>query len=298
MQMFCYELLELIAKGIWHDYVALENNKTFLKGKLLFSQHIRHNLTHKERFFTRSDEHIADIAPNRLIKSTLILLKSLATSCTTQRLIHSSLEAFDGVAKSANIKADFLSCKASRHFAYYEDILAWCKLFLEGKSFTAFSGESKAYALLFPMEKLFESYVAYMFSHSNKPLTHTIQKQKSDKFLLSNKANQELFQLRVDLHITLKNEGKIIIADTKWKSLKSAEDKKHEISQSDLYQLFAYAKYHQAQEVWLIYPKPYSQEESKILQAIYEWNKQEYQYSHSPMEKIPIKILFAPLIFC
>ena len=32
-------------------------------------------------------------------------------------------------------------------------------VFLQGKSFTAFSGSEVAIALLFPMEKLFESYV-------------------------------------------------------------------------------------------------------------------------------------------
>lgn len=290
IQMFCYELLSLIAKGVWHDYVALEENRAYLKGKLLFNQHIRHNLTHKERFYTSSEEHIPNIAPNRLIKSTLTLIKSLATSHATHKLINRSLEAFEEIPKSANIKADFLSCKTSRHFSYYDDILAWCRLFLEGKSFTAFSGESKAYALLFPMERLFESYVAYMLTHSSTT-THTIQTQKSDKYLL-NSQDKGLFQLRVDLHITHKESKEVIVADTKWKALKSTEDKKQGISQGDLYQLFAYAKYHHAKEVWLIYPKPYSQEEARLLKNIQEWNKANYQYT----EGISLKVFFAPLL--
>lgn len=309
IQMFCQELNMLISRGIRHDYVATEENRTYLKGKLLFSEHIRHNLVHKERFYTSSDEYIADISPNRLIKSTLLLLKSLSTSYSTLTQINQALEVFEEISQSFNIEGDFLSCTTSRHFDYYENVLEWCKLFLEGKSFNAYSGESKAYALLFPMERLFESYVAYMLIQNNQE-KYTIQTQKSDKSLLCNENDESKFQLRVDLHIT-KPDNKIIIADTKWKPLKNTEDKKHGIAQADLYQLFAYAHYHDAQEVWLIYPKPYSKSEKEVealLENIKEWNNKEYSYKHDisfkcssdiffQTHKIKIKILFAPLVF-
>ena len=261
MQMFCQELLEICKKGIRHDYVAIEENRAYLKGKLLFSGQIRHNLVHKERFYTSSDEYITDIASNRLIKSTLELIHSKATSHTTLTLINQCLEVFEEIPSSGNIEGDFLSCTSSRHFSYYDNLLEWCKLFFQGNSFSAYSGESKAYALLFPMEKLFESYVAHMLKKSNP--NATIHVQSSSQHLLYTKNNSPLFKLKPDLLFEIKEkEGKEkrkIIADTKWKPLKNAEDKKHGIAQSDLYQVFAYAHYHQAQEVWLIYPKLYEQ---------------------------------------
>lgn len=171
MQMFCQELLEVCKKGIRHDYVATDDNRTYLKGKLLFSGQIRHNLVHKERFYTSSDEYIADIAPNRLIKSTLKLISTLSFSHATHTLINQALEIFEEIPRSPNIQADFLSCTDSRHFSYYDKILKWCELFLQNKSFTAFDGENQAYALLFPMEKLFESYVAYMLKKNKSGLS-------------------------------------------------------------------------------------------------------------------------------
>ena len=96
------------------------------------------------------------------------------------------------------------------------------------------------------MEKLFESYVAHMLTHSNSS-THTIQTQKSNKYLLNSHKAKELFQLKVDLHITLQESKQVIVADTKWKVLQSTED----IYQSDLYQIFVYAKYHQAKKYGL-----------------------------------------------
>ena len=312
MQMFCQELLEICKKGIRHDYVAIEENRAYLKGKLLFSGQIRHNLVHKERFYTSSDEYITDIASNRLIKSTLELIHSKATSHTTLTLINQCLEVFEEIPSSGNIEGDFLSCTSSRHFSYYDNLLEWCKLFFQGNSFSAYSGESKAYALLFPMEKLFESYVAHMLKKSNP--NATIHVQSSSQHLLYTKNNSPLFKLKPDLLFEIKEkEGKEkrkIIADTKWKPLKNAEDKKHGIAQSDLYQVFAYAHYHQAQEVWLIYPKLYEQNDreegeiKKIIDNLKEWNAQEHYYCHPcafketlKHHKIELKIFFAPLAF-
>lgn len=301
MQMFCQELLEVCKKGIRHDYVAIEENRPYLKGKLLFGGQIRHNLVHKERFYTSSDEYIADIAPNRLIKSTLELIHSKATSHTTLTLINQCLEIFEEIPSSGNIEGDFLSCTSSRHFSYYDNLLEWCKLFLQGNSFSAYSGESKAYALLFPMEKLFESYVAHMFKKYNNGNDKRIYAQSSSQYLLHSEGDSKLFQLKPDLILELGE--KKIIADTKWKPLKNAEDKKHGIAQSDLYQVFAYAHYHQAQEVWLIYPKLYTQgneksdkEMGEIVKNIKDWN---YHYKHKLFkdEKIEVKIFFAPLAF-
>lgn len=310
IQMFCYELLSVYKKGLRRDYVSTEDNRSYLKGKLIFNEQIRQNLAHKERFYTSSDEYITDIAPNRLIKSTLKFLKPKASSHTTLAFINQGLEIFEDISLSANLEKDFLSCTTSRHFAYYDPLLSWCRLFLKGNGFTAFSGKEQAYALLFPMEKLFESYVAYMLKRHNK----NISTQSSKHCLIHSNNNQPKFKLKADLYI--KTQDKIIIADTKWKILKEADDGKHGISQNDLYQLFAYAHYHQANEVWLIYPKPYSQqinqetqkEEGKvkdIIENLREWNAKGYSYQHEIFTqdlkikeyKIRLKVFFAPLAF-
>ena len=304
MQMFCQELLEICKKGIRHDYVAIEESRPYLKGKLLFSGQIRHNLVHKERFYTSSDEYITDIASNRLIKSTLELIHSKATSHTTLTLINQCLEVFEEIPSSGNIEGDFLSCTSSRHFSYYDNLLEWCKLFLQGNSFSAYSGENKAYALLFPMEKLFESYVAHMLKKHNTDKKIYAQSSGGETHhLLHSEETPPLFQLKPDLCI--KDQGKTIIADTKWKPLKNAEDKKHGIAQSDLYQVFAYAHYHQASEVWLIYPKLYDQKnerdkkDAKMKEIVKNLEKWNYHYKHELFEdrKIEVKIFFAPLAF-
>jgi len=51
-------------------------------------------------------------------------------------------------------------------------------------------------------------------------------------------------------HRTIILKGKFI-ADTKWKIIKLKDD----ISQADLYQLYAYGKKHECDKLYLIYPK-------------------------------------------
>ena len=51
ISMFLCELEALVKKGIKSDYVALEENLNFLKGKLNINEQIKRNSVHKERFY-------------------------------------------------------------------------------------------------------------------------------------------------------------------------------------------------------------------------------------------------------
>ncbi|ELZ2726568.1 restriction endonuclease [Campylobacter coli] len=288
--MFLDELDGVYKKGLKKDYISIEENRNFLKGKLQFSQHLKQNLVHKERFFTQSDEFILDIAPNRLIKSTLNLLKSKTTHHKFK--IIKALEMFDEVGFSTNYEKDF-TYKISRHFDYYENLLSWCKIFLQNQTFAPYKGKNEAFALLFPMEKLFEDYVAHMLKKANP--TQNIKTQSSGKYLISKKG-EKCFMLKPDLYI--ENET---ILDTKWKIPDSNEDKKHGIAQSDLYQMFAYACKFKIHDIKLIYPLC---ERTMSLQNTIkelEFNANEhlaFLNDNSPLKtNIKVQVIFAPLPF-
>ncbi|EAJ6150731.1 restriction endonuclease [Campylobacter lari] len=285
--MFLDEFDSVYKKGLMRSYVSSEENRTFLKGKLLFNEHIKSNLIHKERFFTSSDEFVLDIAPNRLIKSTLNFLKS-KTSLNKFKIIK-AMQMLDEVEFSKNYEKDF-SFKISRHFDYYENILSWCKIFLQNKTFTLYKGKNEAFALLFPMEKLFENYVAYMFKLANP--NENIKTQSSGKYLIS-KNDEKCFMLKPDLYI----ENKMIL-DTKWKIPDDSEDeKKHGISQSDLYQMFAYANKYEIKEIYLIYPlceRTFDLRE-KLKTKDIEFLAQGFLKACD--EHVKLKVFFAPLPF-
>lgn len=310
--MFLNELEKLVKKGLRSDYIPEESNKKFLKGKLLFNENLKHNLAHKERFYTQSDTFSQDLAQNRLIASTLKLLSQQSLSAKTSGKLLQMRFIFADIKESSNFKADFAKCHNNRHFKAYELILAWCELFLMGKSFAQYSGQSLAYALLFDMNKLFESFVAHhlrreIYQNHNEFENFEIKTQARGKFLISNSSEQDskekgLFELRPDIVISKEVQGeeekkeKIFILDTKWKKLDSKDDKLS-VSQADLYQMFAYSeKYAESLlngasreskkenlKIFLIYPQ--TELNSKKLET-------KWQFKSS---KIEIKLKLFPL---
>ena len=239
ISMFLDEVSKLIKIGIKSDYVELEDNLKFLKGKLKISEQIRKNIVHKERFYVCYQEFSTDRAENRLIKSALEFLYRRSKSSRNQRLIREYLFIFDEISSSSDINADFSRLKLNRQTKHYEQALLWSKIFLQNKSFSPYKGNEIAFALLFDMNKLFESYVGNFI----KKKRADVSLQHSEKHLVEEPKG---FRLRPDIFL----EGEFI-ADTKWKIVKSKDD----ISQADLYQLYAYGKKYDCGKLYLIYPK-------------------------------------------
>ncbi|WP_462111834.1 McrC family protein [Campylobacter concisus] len=239
ISMFLYELEALVKKGIKSDYVVLEENLNFLKGKLSINEQIKRNSVHKERFYVGYSEFLSDIKINRIIKTTLKFLYKKSNSSKNQQKIRELLFIFDEVSECEDYKNFFAKPVINRQVKHYEQTLLWCKIFLLGNSFTPHKGDDLALALLFDMNALFESYVGNFIK---KSFPGTIL-QHSEKHLVE---EPKSFKLRPDIFL----KGKFI-ADTKWKIIKSKDD----ISQADLYQLYAYGKKHECSNLYLIYPK-------------------------------------------
>ena len=239
ISMFLCELEALVKKGIKSDYMALEENINFLKGKLNINEQIKRNSIHKERFYVGYSEFLSDIKINRIIKTTLKFLYKKSNSSKNQQKIRELLFIFDEVSECEDYKNFFAKLVINRQVKHYEQTLLWCKIFLLGNSFTPHNGDDLGFALLFDMNALFESYVGN-FIKKSFPCTIL---QHSEKHLVE---DPKSFKLRPDIFL----KGKFI-ADTKWKIVSSRDD----ISQADLYQLYAYGKKHECDKLHLIYPK-------------------------------------------
>lgn len=240
ISMFLCELEALVKKGIKSDYVALEENLNFLKGKLNINEQIKRNSIHKEQFYVGYSEFLSDIKINRIIKTTLKFLYKKSNSSKNQQKIRELLFIFDEVSECEDYKNFFAKLIINRQVKHYEQTLLWCKIFLLGNSFTPHNGDDLAFALLFDMNALFESYVGNFIK---KKFSGTIL-QHLEKHLVE---EPKSFKLRPDIFL----KGKFI-ADTKWKIVSSRDD----ISQADLYQLYAYGKKHPCDgKLHLIYPK-------------------------------------------
>lgn len=245
--MFLEELEKLVKRGLKSDYLVREENRKFLKGKLIFSQNLKQNLAHKERFFTHADEFSQNIAPNRLIVCVLQLLSTLNFSTKTAAKIMQLRFIFSDIMPSESVDKDLAKAVKSRHFKHYDLVLLWCKIFLKKQSFTPYFGTENAFAMLFDMNKLFESFVAHCLRKKlRKKQGWRILAQESYQFVKKTKK----FSIQPDI-IKIHCDKKAFIADTKWKIINSLDD----INQNDLYQIFAYLSTLKCKKGFLIYPR-------------------------------------------
>lgn len=259
IQMFLEEVVSLTRIGIKSAYSTVEENARFFKGKMVVSEHIKHNLIHKERFYVAYDDFNANRPENRLIKSTLQLLSKMTRDTKNQQLLMQLLPYFEKVDHSRNVAADFSKSVINRSTQHYEKVLSWCRIFLNRLSFTTLSGSEVAIALLFPMERLFESYVAYMIRRVVRNTDYQIRTQDNRHSLFS--FPKKSFALRPD--IVMKSEQQTFVIDTKWKILSDTIGNKG-ISQADMYQMYAYGKKYRADNVILLYPLSETVESEEI----------------------------------
>ena len=250
INMYLQEVRQLVKRGIKFAYVVQEDNLKFYKGKLLTCQHIKTNIAHKERFYVAYDEFHPNRSENKLVKATLLKLQKLTTSAENSKEIRQLLTAFEMVEPSTNHMKDFSQVKIDRNTKDYEMLLQWSKVFLMNKSFTTFSGKNTSRALLFPMESVYESYVAQQMKNVLRPAGWDVSSQDKGYYLFMEPRRQ--FALRPD--IVCKRGDRTVIMDTKWKSLINSERANYGISHSDMYQMYAYSKKYETSEIWLLYP--------------------------------------------
>ncbi|WP_236178559.1 MULTISPECIES: McrC family protein [Pseudomonas] len=260
LEVFLRQFLEavrnVVNRGLRSDYSARQANLSSLRGKLLMAPHLAQNLLRRDRFFTEFDEFIQDRAENRLINSALRNTLSICKSPDNQRLARELSFVFAEVPLCSDISQDLKRIRLDRGMAYYEPALDWARLILQGDSPVAGAGKRDAPSLLFPMEALFEAYVA---KHLNAQIRQgfALRTQTSKHHLVSHR-QQDWFRLKPDLLIEQGAQPHMVL-DTKWKlldSIKGNSREKYLLSQADFYQVHAYAHVYlkDAGDVVLIYP--------------------------------------------
>lgn len=270
ISLFLDEFELILQRGIKQHYVTKRENEVTLKGKLQIEQHIRQNFLKKQFFFVEYDEFHADIPQNRILKAALNVLNTKTRSTRNRVRIVNYLAMLDEIPLPGHLEKDLSdACNHSRLFNYYKQALQWARIFLKGESFTSFKGKEVNQAILFPMEQLFEAYVADQFRRS---LTKwNVQAQDRKYHLVENHKGEKKFRIRPDLVVF--DEAVKIVADTKWKIVNQhVPAKNYLISQADMYQLYAYGKKYQQEgkgvRLMLIYPK--HQDFSRFLTFEYD----------------------------
>ena len=264
IRMFVDEVFLIVKKGLKCDYETIQSNENIFKGKMVFAGQIKYNYAHKERSFVEYDEFNTNRAENKILKSTLRYLYKNTKSSKNKSDIKTLLNAFSDVNESTDYQADFAKIVPDRKTADYQTALMWSRVFLMGKSFTSFSGSEIAFALLFPMETLFESYIADQLKRTLSHTTYTLSTQDKTYHLFD---MPKKFLMKPDIVIKNKELNQVFVMDTKWKVL-SDEKANYGISQADMYQMFAYQKKYTSENITLLYPLTERVEQDKNIEFL------------------------------
>lgn len=252
IRLFLTNLVLLTQRGLARGYQPQENNLPCLRGRILFTPHIRENSANRARFYVGYDEFTADRPVNRLIHRTLHKLISFTREPRNQQLLHQLRLCFADIPKSERIDADWQRHRVDRSMPHYDRVMPWVGLFLFGHGLTTFAGKHVNASMLFPMEEVFEDFVTRSFRRYQN--TYSVRAQ-SPRRSLAKIGEKEAFQMKPDISLVHGGEVKFIM-DAKWKRLNEGKnDSKHGISQADMYQLYSYGAQYRCKTVALIYPR-------------------------------------------
>ena len=253
MRLFLDNLGMLVRGGLGRRYVPVEENLSYLRGRILFRDQIRENLINRARFFVRHDELSINRPANRLIHSALAKLRPVVRSEQNRQLLRNLEAAFVEVPLARDLHGDWRKHSVDRSMHHYKPVMQWVGLFLFNRGLATWSGRHVNQSLLFPMEEIYEDFVTHSFRRHQNEFSVTGQGPPEYLTKINGKS---VFRTKPDISLRDRVGQVQYILDAKWKHIDSQGDNaRHGVDQGDLYQLYAYGKRYGCKTVALVYPR-------------------------------------------
>lgn len=260
--LFAKNLLELTRRMVNKQYVRQEDNLAFVRGKLQINAHVKLNSVNRHKFYLEFDEFCEDNLINQIFKYTIELLLKATASFNNLKLLQELNFIFSSISSCQVKPADFNRIILNRLNREFEPLLNLCRIFISQSSLELSSGKISTFSFIFDMNVLFEEFIGEFLKRNFYNQYERISLQRPTRWLVEEKFINEtsqgsLFQLRPDIQLfnQVTDQKPEIIIDTKYKVLNNNSDKKEGVAQSDLYQMNAYSKKFDCQNIILLYPQ-------------------------------------------
>lgn len=260
-------LLELLKHEMHKEYVDIEDNLSYVKGRIQFAEHIRRNYVVKNKFFVAYDEFLEDNLLNQILKYTAHLLKRQSTDSLNKRMLQECSFLLGDITLKPIHLSHFKKVHLSRLNENYEPILNLCKLFIGQSSVELRPDKAETFSFIFDMNKLFEEFIGE-FIRRYFSYKYSIRVQQSSKHLIESVKKWEepskptpAYALTPDIAFYRAGENKpCLLLDTKYKELKPLDnaqrsEKRYGVSTDDMYQMCAYSLKYECPDVIILYPQ-------------------------------------------
>jgi 5-methylcytosine-specific restriction enzyme subunit McrC len=251
--LFANETLKAYQKNLYRRYVGEEDNLRYLKGKLVFSSHIRENVARgrNDRLYSSFDKFDEDNEFNQIVKFVARCLLRQTRNQSNKRNLNRILYVLSEVTDKACSYQDTTRIVFNRTQREFMPILSLAKLFLRNSLVSYGLGNLPMFSFLIDMNVLFEAFIAGFAKAHFKALT--VEAQKGDMWVASSQSGAPMFRMFHDILLTHQGTGWQRIVDTKYKPA-NLTDEAGGIKQSDLYQMVTYAIRRGCEHVILLYP--------------------------------------------
>lgn len=245
VRLFSTRLLDEARRGLPRRYLACEDDLSALRGRLNVTRQFTVNAVRPDRLACRFDELSPDTPLLQIMKAAVVFLGKHARSHETRRHLVELRHLLSDVTDIPPRALPWDRVQLDRSNRRWRSLLTLAKLFLK-KDWQATHHDTLAgdgITLLFPMNDLFEAYVAALMRRALSPHGIEVVAQGGFAKCLGEWVEGEdcrgaMFQTRPDI-ILRRNGRDLAIIDTKWKQLATGEAK-HGVSQADVYQMMAY----------------------------------------------------------
>jgi len=255
VRMFCDKLTDAVRRGMPRRYMGVEDDLSSLRGKLDITRQFTRNIINPSRLACRFDELSTDIEINRVIKATIGHLCRLSRSPANLQRLRELSFVYADVSDVPKAALNWDHVIIDRTNRTWQDLCNMARLFLGNQYQTTTTGAGHGTALLFEMNTLFEEYVGRLVCRALANTDLKVSLQGGRLFCLTtHDSGRGVFQTKPDILISSK--GQIVhIIDTKWRRITSRiDDPKQGVSQSDVYQMMAYAHLYNTPRLTLLYP--------------------------------------------
>lgn len=258
IRLFADRLLAEARRGLPRNYLPCEADLPTLRGRLDVLRQFTVHAVRPDRLACRFDTLSPDIALMQVMKTCVVTLRKFARARETQRRLDELRFLLADISDVKPRDLPWQRVKIDRTNRRWEVLYRLARLFLkrDWQATHHAPNSTDGITLLFPMNDLFEAYVAAQTARALRGTGLTVQSQGGGLYCLleDGEAGRARFQTRPDLLIR-QGDRTVLVADTKWKRLSPrVDDAKQGISQSDVYQMMAYGRLYRCHDLILIYP--------------------------------------------
>ena len=215
VRLFLENVVLLVRGGLGRRYVPIQENLPFLRGRIVFRDHLRDNLIDRSRFHVEHDELSPNRPANRLIRTALDRLRPIVRNERNRRLLADLELAFSAVPAARDPRADWRSHSIDRSMPHYGRVMQWVDLFLFNRGLATWSGRHVNRSLLFPMEEVYEDFVTHSFRSPPGRDFQVIGQGPPEH--MASFGGKSVFTTKPDIALRSRPGNVRFILDAKWK---------------------------------------------------------------------------------